>query len=55
MVTPSSDRYYNFVIPAGSTAAELSIVLAWNVQVTDTNSVLFFRDQVAGQSRSGPL
>ena len=38
MVTPSSDRYYNFEIPAGSTAAELSIVLAWNVQVTDTNS-----------------
>jgi hypothetical protein len=38
VVTPSSDRYYNFEIPAGSTAAELSVVLAWNVEVTDTKS-----------------
>jgi hypothetical protein len=29
------DIYYNFVIPAGSTAQELSIMLAWNVEVTD--------------------
>ncbi|MEO2048779.1 MAG: hypothetical protein ABGX16_19660 [Pirellulales bacterium] len=37
-VTPGSDRFYNFEVPVGSTAAELSVVLAWNVQVTDSNS-----------------
>jgi hypothetical protein len=31
------DIYYNFQIPAGSTATELSIMLAWNVKITDTN------------------
>jgi hypothetical protein len=31
------DIYYNFEIPTGSTASELSIILAWNVKVTDTN------------------
>jgi hypothetical protein len=31
------DRYYNFEIPAGSTADELSIILAWNAKITDTN------------------
>jgi hypothetical protein len=29
--------YYNFEIPTGSTASELSIMLSWNVKVTDTN------------------
>ncbi len=32
-----SDIYYNFHIPGGSKATELSIVLAWNVKVTDSN------------------
>jgi hypothetical protein len=32
------DIYYNFVIPTGSTASELSIILSWNVKVTDTNA-----------------
>ncbi len=36
-VSPGGDMFYNFVIPAGSTAAELSIILAWNVEVTDTD------------------
>ena len=31
------DIYYNFEVPVGSTAPELSILLAWNVKVTDTN------------------
>jgi hypothetical protein len=31
------DVYYNIVIPAGSTASELSVVLAWNAKVTDLN------------------
>lgn len=31
------DIYYNFEVPVGSTAPELSIMLAWNVKVTDTN------------------
>jgi hypothetical protein len=30
------DVYYNFEIPAGSTAKELSIILAWNAEITDT-------------------
>jgi hypothetical protein len=38
VVTPGNDRFYNFEVPAGSTATELSVVLAWNVQVTDSNS-----------------
>lgn len=37
-VVPGSDQYYSFEIPTGSTAAELSIVLAWNVQVTDADT-----------------
>jgi hypothetical protein len=32
------DVYYNFQIPAGSTATELSIMLAWNAKITDTDS-----------------
>jgi hypothetical protein len=31
------DLYYNFEIDAGSTAEELSIILAWNIKITDTN------------------
>lgn len=31
------DIYYNFEIPTGSTADELSIILAWNAKITDTN------------------
>jgi hypothetical protein len=31
------DIYYNFIVPGGSTAQELSIILSWNVKVTDTN------------------
>ncbi len=31
------DIYYNFVVPDGSTAQELSIMLAWNVKITDTS------------------
>lgn len=30
------DLYYNFEIPVGSTADELSIILAWNAKITDT-------------------
>lgn len=30
------DVYYNFEIPFGSTAQELSIVLAWNAKITDS-------------------
>lgn len=32
------DLYYNFQVPFGSTASELSIMLAWNAKVTDTNA-----------------
>jgi len=32
-VNPGSDLFYNFEVPVGSTAAELSIILAWNVEV----------------------
>jgi hypothetical protein len=31
------DIFYNFHIPGGSKATELSVLLAWNVKVTDTN------------------
>ena len=31
------DIFYNFEIPEGSTAEELSIVLAWNARITDTD------------------
>ena len=31
------DLFYNFEIAAGSTAPELSIMLAWNAKITDTN------------------
>lgn len=30
------DIFYNFTVPQGSTAKELSIMLAWNAKVTDT-------------------
>jgi len=33
------DLFYNFEIPAGSTAQELSIMLAWNAKITDTNGL----------------
>jgi hypothetical protein len=32
------DIFYEFEIPEGSTAPELSIILAWNVEVTDADS-----------------
>ncbi len=35
-VSSGSDLFYNFEIPAGSTAADLSIILNWNVEVEDT-------------------
>ncbi len=35
-VSPGSDLFYNFEIPVGSTATELSIIMSWNVEVTDT-------------------
>ncbi len=35
--SPGGDLFYNFEIPTGSTAAELSVILAWNVEVTDAN------------------
>ncbi|NOY28873.1 MAG: PEP-CTERM sorting domain-containing protein [Planctomycetes bacterium] len=34
-VNPGGDLFYNFEVPVGSTAEELSILLAWNVEVTD--------------------
>jgi hypothetical protein len=37
-IAPGEERYYDFEIPDGSTAAELSIILAWNVEVTDSNA-----------------
>ena len=36
-ITPGSDILYDFVVPQGSRAPELSIVLAWNVEVIDTD------------------
>lgn len=41
-ITPSNDIEYEFVIPAGSTAQELSIVLSWNIEVEDTDPGLNF-------------
>ena len=35
-VSKNAPLYYNFEVPAGSTATELSIVLAWNAEVTDS-------------------
>jgi hypothetical protein len=35
------DMVYNFTIPVGSTADELSIVLAWNAKITDTPAAGF--------------
>jgi hypothetical protein len=32
------DMLYNFTVPAGSTAQELSIILAWNAKVVDTDN-----------------
>ena len=37
-LSPGGELLYDFVIPTGSTAPELSVVLAWNVEVTDTNA-----------------
>jgi hypothetical protein len=31
------DLYYNFQVASGSSASDVSIILAWNVNVTDTN------------------
>ena len=36
-VDASNELYYSFEISPGSTASNLSIVLSWNVNVTDTN------------------
>lgn len=33
----ANDLYYNFQIADGSTAADFSILLAWNAKITDTN------------------
>ncbi len=33
----TTTRYYDFQVPAGQLANELSIILAWNAEVTDTN------------------
>jgi len=38
----SDDLYYNFEVPSDSTATELSIVMAWNVEVTDTSPGMTF-------------
>ena len=37
-ITPGSDVLYDFVVPTGSSAPELSIVLAWNAEIVDTDS-----------------
>ncbi len=34
----TNDLYYNFDIASGSTASDLSIILAWNAKVTDTTN-----------------
>ncbi len=34
--TDETPLYYNFEVPVGSTATELSIILAWNAEVTDS-------------------
>ncbi|MEM9352593.1 MAG: hypothetical protein AAGA92_06240 [Planctomycetota bacterium] len=36
-ITPTDDVKYEFTIPEGKHAAEVSIVLAWNYEVTDIN------------------
>jgi hypothetical protein len=36
------DIFYKFQIPAGSTAQELSVMLAWNAKITDTDPSLQF-------------
>jgi len=41
-INPGSDLFYNFEVPVGSTAGELSIILDWNVEVTDTNPGVTF-------------
>lgn len=33
----ANDLYYNFEIAQGSTASQISVMLAWNVNVSDTN------------------
>ncbi len=35
------DIYYNFEIPVGSTATELSVILAWNIKTVDGNPAPF--------------
>ncbi len=37
-ISPGNDLFYNFEIPVGSTAPELSVILDWNVEVTDSNA-----------------
>ncbi|MBL9165007.1 MAG: PEP-CTERM sorting domain-containing protein [Planctomycetaceae bacterium] len=32
------DLYYNFEVASGSTASDVSILLAWNAKITDTNA-----------------
>ena len=34
----STTRYYDFQVPAGQLADELSIILTWNAEVTDTDA-----------------
>jgi hypothetical protein len=36
--TAADELYYNLVVPEGSTAAELSVILAWNAKITDLDS-----------------
>lgn len=38
----NQDLFYNLVVPEGSVAAELSVLLAWNAEVTDGNEGLIF-------------
>jgi hypothetical protein len=43
------DLYYNFSIPAGSHAEELSIVLTWNAEVVDTSAGVQFTPSLSLQ------
>lgn len=45
--TEGTPLYYDFEVPVGSTAKELSIVLAWNAEVTDSEPDLIFVPDVS--------
>jgi len=45
-VTSAAPLYYDFEIPDGVTGEELSIVLTWNAEVTDTNTDTVFAGSV---------